>query len=101
MDAILVDQVTAVFVVLAVAMAIFGGIYAFVWRLAGQAAERGDAFLVGFFGMLVLWALLAVLALAKVVTTVDLMLMVAAVSVLVAWMLIFSALWGLDSATSS
>ena len=99
MDAILVDQVTAVYVVLAVAMAIFGGIYAFVWRLAGQAGLKGNTLLAGFAGLVTLWGALGAMALAKVVTAVDLMLVVAAVSVLVAWILIFSALWRLDSAT--
>ncbi|MDP3047503.1 MAG: hypothetical protein Q8O07_08510 [Chloroflexota bacterium] len=101
MDAILVDQVTAIYVVLAVAMAIFGGIYAFVWRLGGQAGMGGSNLAAGFAGMVVLWGALGFMALAKVVTAVDLMLVVAAVSVLVALMLVFSALWRLDSATSA
>ncbi len=99
MDAILVDQVTAIYVVLAVAMAIFGGIYAFIWRLAGQAGLGGNSYLSGFVGLVVLWGALGAMALAKVVTAVDLMLLVAAASVLVAWLLIFSALWRLDGAT--
>lgn len=98
MDAILVDQITAIYVVLAVAMAIFGGIYAFIWRLGGQAGQQGTPFVAGFAGMVVLWAALGAMAVAKVVTAVDLMLMVAAVSVLAAWMLVFSALWRLDNA---
>jgi hypothetical protein len=99
MDAILVDQITAIYVVLAVAMAIFGGIYAFVWRLAGQAGQRENTLLAGFVGLATLWGVLAAMALAKLVTAVDLMLVIAAVSVFAAWMLIFSALWRLDSAT--
>jgi hypothetical protein len=101
MDAILVDQVTAIYVVLAVAMAIFGGIYAFVWRFAGQAGLKGNSLQMGFVGLVVLWGALGVMALARVVTTVDLMLAVAAVSVLVAWILVFSALSRLDGATSA
>lgn len=99
MDAILVDQVTAIYVVLAVAMAIFGGIYAFIWRLARQAGMGGSNLAAGFVALVALWGALGVMALAKVVTAVDVLLVVAAVSVLVAWTLIFSALWRLDSAT--
>jgi hypothetical protein len=99
MDAILVDQVTAIYVVLAVAMAIFGGIYTFVWRLAGQAGLKGNTLLLGFVGLVTMWGALAVMALVKLVTAVDLMLVVAAIFVLIAWILIFSALWRLDSAT--
>lgn len=98
MDAILVDQITAIYVVLAVAMAIFGGIYAFVWRLGGQSG-MGSTVASGFAALVILWVSLAVMGLAKVVTEVDQMLVVAAVSVLAAWILIFSALWRLDSAT--
>jgi hypothetical protein len=89
MDAILVDQVTA----------IFGGIHAFVWRLAGQAGLKGNTLLLGFVGLVTLWGALALMALVKLVTTVEMMLVVAAVSVLFAWILVFSALWRLDSAT--
>jgi hypothetical protein len=99
MDAILVDQITAIYVVLAVAMAIFGGIYAFVWRLAGQAGLQGNPLLVGFVALVMLWGALAVMAAVKLVTAVDVMLAVAALSVLIAWILIFFALWRLDSAT--
>ena len=84
MDAILVDQVTAIYVVLAVAMAIFGGIYAFVWRLAGQADIGGSNLAAGFAGMVVLWGALGFTAVAKAVTAVDLMLTIAAVAVLAA-----------------
>jgi hypothetical protein len=99
MDALLVDQVTAIYVVLAVAMAIFGGIYAFVWRLAGQAGLNGNTLLTGFVGLAVLWVLLAVMGVARAVPLVDPMLVFAAVSVLAAWILTFVALWRLDSAS--
>jgi hypothetical protein len=99
MDALLVDPITAVYVVMAVAMAILGGIYAFVWRLAGQAGAGARSLAVGFAGMVVLWAALGFAAVARMVTAVDLMLMLAALSVLAAWMLVFFALWRLDSAT--
>lgn len=98
MDALLVDQITAIYVVLAVAMAIFGGIYAFVWRLGGQAG-MGSSIASGFIALVMLWVSVAVMGLAEVVTEPYLTLVVAAVSVLAAWILIFSALWRLDSAT--
>jgi hypothetical protein len=98
MDALLVDPITAIYVVLAVAMAIFGGIYAYVWRLGGQSA-LGSSLASGFVALAMLWVSVAVMALAKVVTEVNLVLVVAAVSVLAAWLLIFLALWRLDSAT--
>lgn len=98
MGALLVDQVTAVYIVLAVAFAIYGGVYAYVWRLGVLAGSSAKALGVGFVAMAATWGLFAVLGLVRAVASVDTMLLLAAVAVLASWLLIFYFLWRLDQA---
>lgn len=101
MGGILVDQVTAVYIVLAVAFAIYGGVYLYVWRLGAQARHDGKALTLGFLAMAALWAALAALGVGKMVASVDTILIVAAAAVLACWLLIFYFLWRLDQASKA
>jgi len=96
MDALLVDQVMAVYVVVAVAMAILGGIYAYVWRLSAMTGLSQRRLGLGFAGMVVLWLVLAAAAAARVFATVEPVLVLAALAILSIWALIFYFLWELD-----
>ena len=100
MGALLVDQVTSVYIVVAVAFAIFGGIYAYLWRLAGQAGKPGGTG-AGIVAMVLLWLVFAALGLGGVIRSVDTLLLVAAAAVLAVWLLIFYSLWRLDRSSGS
>ncbi len=101
MSAILVDQITAVYVVLAVSFAIFAGIFAFVWRLSRQAGlppgTRGMA--LGFF--VLMWAVFGVLAGIKAISSVGTVLTLSMAALLADWLVLFFCLWKLDKASES
>ena len=99
MGGVLVDQVTAVYIVLAVAFAIYGGVYAYVWRLGVLAGPGAKALAAGFVAMIVMWGVFAAMGIARVVASVDTMLFLAALAVLASWLLIFYFLWRLDQAS--
>lgn len=101
MGGILVDQVTAVYVVLAVACAIYGGIYAYVWRLGSSARYLSRPLAVGFVAMAALWGIFVILGVGRVIASVDSMLLLAALAVLASWLLIFYFLWRLDSVSGT
>jgi hypothetical protein len=101
MGGILVDEVTAVYIVVAVAFAIFGGIFGYVWRLAASAggAVRGVA--AGFGLMAVIWLGFGAAGVMQVVKAVDAMLLLAAGGVLACWLIIFYFLWQIDRASGA
>lgn len=99
MVGILVDQVTAVYIVVAVAFAIFGGIFAYVARLAATANAGGRQVGVGFGVMVAIWLVFGVAGVMRLVPTVDAMLIFAAGGVLACWLLIFYFLWQIDRAS--
>jgi hypothetical protein len=99
MDAILVDQVTALYVVLAVAMVVFGGVFAWLWRLNAQAGLHGRPYKVGvaLFALLVL--AFGGVAAGRLVSQVDTALWLVMVTLVAVWCGTFYLLWSLDSAT--
>jgi hypothetical protein len=101
MNAILVDQVTAVYVVLAVSSAIFGGIFAFVWRLSRRARLPAKARAMALGAQLLMWAAVAVLAVTGVVGSVDTVLILSLGALLADWLIVFSCLWRLDKASKA
>ncbi len=99
MGAILVDQITAVYIVVAVAFAIFGGIFGYVWRLWAAAGVGSRAVAGGFAVMVAIWVGFGVAGVLQLVKTVDVMLLLAAAGVLACWLMIFYLLWRTDRAT--
>lgn len=99
MDAILVDQVTALYVVLAVALVVFGGVFAWLWRLNGQAGLPVRPYVVGSVVLALLVLALGGVAMARAVTQVDTALWLVMLVLLIVWSGVFTLLWRLDGAT--
>jgi hypothetical protein len=101
MGAILVDQITALYFVLAVAFVVFGGIYAYLWWLSSKSGLDVRGLGAGFAAIAVLAAALFSLHAVNAVTTVEVMQVVAAVSVLAVWIILYVALRRLNGAMRS
>jgi hypothetical protein len=96
MDALLVDQVTALYVVLAVALVVFGGVFAYLWRLSAQTHRRAGEYAAG--GLLLVAIVLGFgsLAATRAITSVDVALWLVMACLLGVWLGLFYCVWRLD-----
>jgi hypothetical protein len=101
MVGILVDEITAVLIVVAVACAIFGGICGCVWWLANLSGRKVRGVGLGFGVMVAIWLAFAAAGMLHLVPVVSTMLYLAAGGVLICWLIIFYFLWNIDRASGS
>lgn len=101
MSGLLVDDITALCIVLAVAFVVFGGVYAYVWRLAAAVGVARGPAAIGFVALLAVSTVSLGLGLGGAVKGIDVMLALGALSVLANWLLVFGLVWSVDRAVAS
>jgi len=97
MEAVLVDQITALYVVLAVAMVVFGGVFFYLWRLSALLRRGAGPYALGAGALIALLLGLGGLWQGKVIASEDMGLLAVLLAILVVWAGIFVYLWRLDN----
>lgn len=98
MGAILVDQITALYVVLAVAYVVFGGVFVYLWRMNALLRQGTRPYILGVMTLVVLLLVLGGLWQGKVISGEDTALLAVMSAILALWVGIFAYIWRLDNA---
>lgn len=97
MEAVLVDPITALYVVLAVACVVFGGIFIYLWRMNALLRRGARPYILGAVALVMLLLVFGGLWQGKVISGEDIALLVVMLAILALWMGIFAYIWQLDN----